>query len=79
MAKLIIEIPNCPECNSLARGTVETLSVCAEFELGSDGTLEYSGYTESSWEDQETNRDGEGRCELVCENGHRWFSKMEDI
>ena len=79
MAKLKIEIPNCPHCNAPARGTVETVPACAEFDFDSDGTAAYSGSTEASWEEQETNRDGEGRVELVCEDSHRWFSKMEEL
>lgn len=79
MAKLKIEIPNCPECDSPARGTVETLPACAEFELGSDGTPEYSGFTEALWDEQETKRDSDGRVELLCGNSHRWFSKLEEI
>ena len=79
MAKLKIEIPNCPECNSPARGTVEIIPGCAEFDQDSDGAPVYSGYTEASWEEQETNSDGEGRVELVCENSHRWFSKLEEL
>jgi hypothetical protein len=79
MAELKIEIPYCPDCNSSARGTVETVPACAEFELGSDGTADYSGNTEAFWEEQETNRDRDGRVELVCENGHHWFSKMDEL
>jgi hypothetical protein len=78
MAKLKIEIPNCPDCNSPARGTVEILPACAEIEFGPDGTAEYSGYTAPVWEEQETKRDSRGLVELVCENGHHWLSKMEE-
>ena len=79
MAKLKIQIPNCPECKSPARGTVETIPACAEFERCSRGIAEYSGETEISWDEQETNRDSKGRVELVCENGHQWFSKMCEL
>jgi hypothetical protein len=79
MAKLNIAIPNCPDCNSPARGTVETLLGCAEFDFDSDGTAEYSGYTDACLDDQKTRRDSDGRVEMVCENGHHWFSKMEEI
>ena len=79
MAKMKIENPNCPECNSPALGTVETIPACAEFEVGPDGRADYSGFTETFWDEQETNRDGEGRVELVCENRHRWFSKTEEL
>ena len=79
MAKLKLEIPNCPECNLPARGTVEILPACAEFERDADGIPEYCGCTETFWEEQMTNRDGEGRVELICDNRHGWFSKMEEI
>ena len=78
MAKLKIENLYCPECKLPARGTVETLPACAEFEHGSDGTPEYSGYTETLWNEQETKRDNHGRVELICDNSHRWFSQMEE-
>ena len=79
MAKLKIEIPNCPECNSPARGTIETLFACAEFERGPDGIPEYSGCTEPFWEDQQTRCDSKGRVELICRDGHSWFAKMDEI
>jgi hypothetical protein len=74
-----IGVPNCPECNSPARGTVETQLACAEFEQNSDGTLKYSGWTENLSDEQETNRNKKGQIELICDNQHRWFSKMEEI
>ena len=79
MPKLKIEIRKCPECNSPARGTVETLPACAEFERGAEGTPEYSGWTEVLWDEQKTNRDREGRVELICDNRHRWFSNIEEV
>lgn len=79
MAKLKIETANCPECNSPARGTVEALPACAEFERASDGTTEYTGYTEPLWEEQQSVRDRFGRVQLICGNGHSWFSKMEEM
>ena len=79
MATLKIETPNCPECNSPARGTLEKLRACAQFQSDAGGGLEYCGFTEVWWEEQETNRDREGRVELVCDNRHRWYSKMEEI
>ena len=79
MAKLNIEISNCPVCKSPPIGTVEMLSACAQFDHNSDGTVEYSGFTETLWDEQETNTDSEGRVELMCDNSHRWFSKMAEI
>lgn len=76
---LKIEIPNCPECGSPASGTIERLVGCAEFERPQNGVLEYSGWTEIFWEEQRTNRDSESRTELICENRHSWFSKMEEV
>lgn len=71
-----IEIPNCPKCNSQARGTVETLTACAEFDQEDAAAPIYSGYTEVFWEEQKTNRDNDGRVELICHNHHSWFSRI---
>jgi hypothetical protein len=79
MATLKIESPNCPRCGSLACGTAETLSACAEFDSSPAGTLTYSGYTEVFWDEQKTNLDTDRRTELICGNMHRWFSRMEEI
>jgi hypothetical protein len=79
MAKLKIEIPNCPQCGLAARGTVEKLTACAEFEYADDGTIEYSGFTDPFWNEQKSVYDKSGRIELVCDDLHFWFSKMEEI
>lgn len=73
-----IEIPSCPKCHSQARGTVETLTACAEFGQDVDAALTYSGYTEIFWAEQKTNRDNDGRVELVCGNQHSWFSRITE-
>jgi hypothetical protein len=78
MPNLIIEIPNCPKCNSPACGTIETIPACAEFEHLSDGTVAYTGNTEPLWDQQETSRDSDGRAEMTCEHHHHWFSKMTE-
>jgi hypothetical protein len=76
MANMKIETPNCPKCNSQARGTVETIPACAEFDRDVNDAPTHSGYTEVFWEEQKTNRDKNGRVELICYNHHSWFSRI---
>ncbi len=76
----------CPECGEPARGTVEPLSVVAEFagepQTGDD--VEYSGSTEVWWDEQRTVHeevnlaDGPAKLPLVCcHNGHAWPTTID--
>lgn len=74
---MILETPNCPQCNERARGTIETVNGCAEFNWRDDGTAEYSGNTAIWWDEQMTEV-VDGRCALICQNGHEWLSRRTD-
>ncbi len=65
----------CPECGQTARGTVEVLAGCAEFEVRGDGEAVYSGYTEVWWDEQRSERNEAGRVHLVCPSGHDWWAE----
>lgn len=75
LPELRLESLYCPECGEFARGTVETLSGVAEFEVAADGTIAYSGYTDVWWEEQRTVTDDGGNVRLVCANGHDWAAR----
>ena len=65
----------CPECGEMARGTLETVSGVAEFELAQDGAVEYTGYTDVWWDEQRTLADEGGNIRLVCPKGHDWAAR----
>lgn len=72
-------ITNCPECNEPARGSVEALSGVAVFtDPAPDGSVDYEGDTQIWWDEQKTVRDRQGRVQLICHNGHDWFSEVVD-
>lgn len=71
--------PRCPECGALARGTLETISGCAEMTLGDNGEGEYTGNTAVFWDGQMTERDaGNDQMIFLCADGHEWTSEVED-
>jgi hypothetical protein len=73
------ETPKCPECGEDLRGTIESVKGVAELSLQDDGeTFEYSGSTDVWWDEQRAIRDHEGRVNLICHNGHDWFSKVTE-
>jgi hypothetical protein len=80
-----IHQPQCPECGELAIGTVERLSGRAEFTpLRSDGTTEYSGWTEVWWDEQRTAHQDDTQPEsptnlplVCCDNGHSWPTAID--
>lgn len=72
-----LAIPNCPECGESARGTVDTISACAEFGEINGGETEYIGDTDVWWDEQKTNLNDAGDSEVICKNGHEWFTKIE--
>ena len=73
------ETPRCPECGEELRGTIESVKGVAELSRQDDGeTFEYSGSTDVWWDEQRPVRDHAGRANLICHNGHDWFSKMTD-
>lgn len=66
----------CSECGDPARGTVETITGVAEFDIADDGSVTYSGYTDIWWEEQRTVEDSDGKVRLVCHCGHDWPARM---
>jgi hypothetical protein len=71
--------PKCPECGDPPRGTIERLQGVAElFPEDAENTFEYSGTTDVWWDEQRSVRDRQGRVNLVCHDGHEWFSKVID-
>lgn len=68
----------CPVCAAPPRGKVETLMAVAEFETDeTDGSVDYSGYTDVCWDTQAPILDIYGRVTLICAAGHQWYA--EDI
>lgn len=73
------EQPNCPECGEELRGIIEQIQGCAELALQADNeSYAYAGNTDVWWDEQRPLRDPEGRINLVCHNGHDWWSKVTD-
>jgi hypothetical protein len=68
----------CPECGEMARGTIETVTGVAEFDIADDGSVTYSGYTDIWWEEQQTVTDEGGNVRLVCPKGHDWSARMHE-
>lgn len=68
----------CPECNAVARGTVDTVPGIAEMTISRAGVATYSGETDMDWDSQKTNTNAAGEVELICPNDHRWFSATEE-
>ncbi len=70
-------VMNCPECGEPARGSIETLSGVAVFtDPAPDGSVDYEGTTDLWWDEQKTIRDAQGRAQLICHNGHDWFTEV---
>ena len=67
----------CPECGEMARGTLETVTGVAEFDIADDGSVTYSGYTDVWWEEQHTVEDEGGNVRLVCHCGHDWSARIQ--
>ena len=69
-------VMNCPECGEPARGSIETLSGVAVFtDPAPDGSVDCEGTTDIWWDEQKTIRDAQGRAQLICHNGHDWFTE----
>src|SRR5581483_66905 len=64
----------CPECGEQARGSIEYVAGCAEFEFRDDGTAVYAGHTDIWWDEQKTVYDRKGRMQVVCSQGHAWWA-----
>ena len=73
-----IHIPNCPECGSVAAGTLERLRAIAELDEVKKGEFQYSGHTEHMPDTQHSVTDGDGLYTLVCLHGHQWQSQIDD-
>jgi hypothetical protein len=74
-----LEIPNCPQCGLIAKGTVEQVQGLALLgEIGGDGRCEYGGETKIWWDEQRTVLDQDGRATLVCHDGHQWQSLITE-
>jgi hypothetical protein len=72
------KVLKCPVCNEIAKGTIETLKGCAQFDPPDDeGKVNYSGYTEVFWDEQKTVTNLIAYAQLVCPAGHDWFSPVE--
>jgi hypothetical protein len=70
--------PLCPECGSVAEGTVERVMGVAYLDDSDDPSVrDHSGYSRMWWETSETSENKKGEVELVCPNGHDWFSPVE--
>ena len=69
---------NCPECGGLVRGTVETVLGCAELEQQEVGSFAYAGSTDIWWDEQCAIQNENGETQVICEDGHTWFTKVTD-
>jgi hypothetical protein len=72
------DVPRCPVCNELAKGTLESVPGMALLIFKQEGEAEYLGETEIFWKDQVTRFDRKGRVTLLCTNGHQWRSRRHD-
>jgi hypothetical protein len=72
------DVPRCPVCDELAKGTLESLPGMALLIFKQEGEAEYLGETEIFWNDQVTRFDRKGRVTLLCTNDHRWRSRRHD-
>jgi hypothetical protein len=78
----------CPECNQLAKGTIDTVPGVALFatdpatgETEVDaytGEVDYFGETKMNWDGQETMTDENGNPLLCCPNGHHWATRIKE-
>ena len=66
----------CPECQDEPKGTLEVLEGVAEVFIHDDGSFEYGGYTQISWDSQVT-VERDGKVTLVCHDWHRWQAVRE--
>jgi len=79
-----LAIPKCPECGSIARGTVD--KVVAEIqmdddeldleEVGQETEFDYNGQTDLNNQETITNHAGESL--VICEKGHEWYTPIEE-
>jgi len=68
----------CPECNELAKGTIDTVPGVALFTVDPDtGDAEYDGETKMNWDGQECLTDENDMILLCCPNGHNWPVVLE--
>jgi hypothetical protein len=72
------ETPKCPECGEDPRGIIEQVQGCADLMASDDDSYEYGGSTDVWWDEQRPIRDHLGRVNLICHDGHEWFSKITD-
>ena len=76
---MIFEIPRCPTCGELARGSIERLAGCAEFDWEEvPGQAVYSGYTDVWWDEQTMETNETGQAHLICSQGHEWYSDSDN-
>lgn len=68
---------NCPTCGLEADGTVESFAGRAFLDFDDAGHADYSGYTDVWWNEQRTNTNTAGEAELICPQGHSWFSPVD--
>jgi hypothetical protein len=72
------DVPRCPVCDELAKGTLESVPGMALLMFNEQGEAEYLGETEIFWNDQVTRFDRRGRVTLLCTNGHEWRSPRHE-
>ena len=69
----------CPECDEVARGTIDIVAVVAFIHSeDDDGCFDWAGEAEVNWDTQETIRGSAGRVLLTCSNGHEWLAEEVD-
>ena len=72
------DVPRCPVCGELARGSLEQVPGLALLLFDEHGKAEYEGETTMFWDDQNTVHDENGRVTLECPAGHRWAARQID-
>ncbi len=63
----------------MARGTLETITGVAEFDVAAEGSVEWSGSTAVDWDAQETVLDDGGNARLICPRDHEWSARMQIV
>jgi hypothetical protein len=72
-----LEIPNCPVCGCNAWCVVHSQLIYTEVTtLDDHGRIAHTGESESDYPKPVENSDG--RRQVLCEEGHAWFTFIDD-
>lgn len=75
---MILETPNCPICGQPASHIAETQLAYAEISFsGDEGEADYTGFCMDPCS-HELHLDEEGQACVLCRNGHRWATQIDN-